>query len=276
MRAVAWFWILAACGRYGFEPSTAADGAVGGKVIGNSDGATASGDGGVAIDSPAGFGGYTLTDSTAPYVLLSGTVVPGFVVLADDENYAMTLPFTFKFYGVDYTSVTISMNGYLTFDTPVVGAETQLNDCGLDATPPGATIAVFWDDLYANNTAPSTGRLSYLSDGTAPDRRLTIEWRDMDAYYVAGANSFTQGVRVTHEVVLHETGTIEMRYGPRTAPAYPNKDCGADRHRGCSATIGLEASGSQLFDNVQCGTGSGPGPGYTPINEGRMFTFVPN
>jgi hypothetical protein len=271
MRIIASLCVLAGCGRFGFSP--AADS--GNATIMKPDGAPPS-DGGITIDSPLGFGSYTVTDTTAPYVLLNGAVVPGFVVLADDENYEMALPFTFEFYGIAYTAVTISMNGYLTFDTPVTGAETQVNDCGLDATPPGATIAVFWDDLYANNTAPSTGALSYLVDGTAPDRRLTVEWRDMDAYYPAGQNSFTQDVRVTHEVVLHETGTIEMRYGPRAAPLYPNKDCGADRHRGCSATIGLEAPGSQLFDNVQCGTSNGPGPGYTPIDEGRMFTFVPS
>jgi hypothetical protein len=272
VRSVVWLSVLAGCGRYGFDP--AAD--TSGTTIMKPDGAPLAGDGGVAIDSPQGFGTYVLTDTTAPYVPLSGSVVPGFVVLADDENYAMALPFTFPFYGIDYTSLTISMNGYVTFDPPVTGADTQVNDCGLNATPPGATIAVFWDDLYANNTAPSTGALSYLVAGAAPDRTLTIEWRDMDAYYPAGTNSFTQGVRVTHEVVLHETGTIEMRYGPRSPPTSPNKDCGSDRHRGCSATIGLEASGSQLFDNVQCGTSAGPGPGYTPIDEGHMFTFVPS
>ena len=265
--------LLAGCGRMGFDASTDAGASASMKAD-----AAPIGDGGgaITIDAPPGSGSYTLTDGTAAYVPLNGAVVPGFAVLADDENYTMALPFTFRFYGIDYTSVTISMNGYLTFDTPVTGAETENNDCGLDSSPPGATIAVFWDDLYANNTAPSTGALSYLADGTAPDRRFTVEWRDMDAYYPAGNNAFSQGVRVTHEVVLHETGTIEMRYGPRTPPAYPNKDCGADRHRGCSATIGLEASGSQLFDNDQCGTSTGPGPGYTPIDDGRMFTFVPN
>lgn len=264
---------LAACGRLGFDErgdgGTTASAKVDAAAVGSADA-------GIAIDAPLGAGSYTLTDGTAPYVNLSGTLVPGFAALADDENYTMTLPFTFVFYGISYTTVTISMNGYLTFDTPITGAETENNDCPLDATPPGATIAVFWDDLYANNTAPSTGALSYLAAGTAPDRTWAVEWRDMDAYYPAGNNSFTQGIRVTHEVVLHETGTIEMRYGPRTAPLYPNKDCGADRHRGCSATVGLEASGSKIFNNVQCGTSAGPGPGYTSIDEGRMFTFVPN
>jgi hypothetical protein len=265
---------LAACGRLGFDAVDGTD-AGSGESIGKPDIGPLV-DAGVTVDSPPGFGSYTFTDSTAPYVLLTGATVPGFAVQADDENYAMALPFTFTFYGIAYTSVTISMNGYVTFEDPIAGAETQRNDCGLDATQPGATIAVFWDDLYASAMAPSAGSLSYLFDGTAPDRRLTIEWRDLDAYYVAGSNAFTQGVRVTHSLVLHETGTIEMHYGPRSPPVSTNKDCGPDRHRGCSATIGLEAPGSQLFANVQCGTSAGPGPGYTPIDAGRAFTFVPN
>ena len=268
--------VLAGC-RYGFA-TTSADGdlgdvAISGDAIGKSDAAPVI-DGATSIDSPAGFGGYTLTDSTAPYVPLTGVVVPGFAASDDDQNYAMTLPFTFTFYGIAYTALTISMNGYVTFETAVAGVDTQVNDCGLDATSPGAMIAVFWDDLYANAAAPA-GALTYLVDGTSPDRRLTIEWRDMDAFYPAGPNAFSQGVRVTHALVMHETGTIEMAYGPRTPPTVPNKDCGADRHRGCSATIGLEASGSQLFDNVQCGTSTGPGAGYVPVDEGRKLTFVP-
>ena len=228
------------------------------------------------IDGTPGFGGYTITDTTAPYALLAGAPVAGFVAGADDENYPFALPFTFTFYGVPYTALTISMNGYVAFDAPASGADTSLNDCPMDTTAPGAMIALFWDDLYANPSAPSTGALAYQLSGAAPDRRLTVEWRDMDAFYPAGPNAFSQGVRVTQALVLHETGTIEMHYGPRLPPKSPNKDCGADRHRGCSATVGLEAPGSALFANVQCGTSAGPGPGYTPIDEGRLLLFVPN
>ncbi len=276
-RAVLLF--LAACGRFGFSGSGGDGGATNDGTddavvtVGKAD-APPMVDSGATIDDLPGMGGYTLTTGSAPYVPLAGTTVPGFALAADDDNYQFALPFTFPFYRVPYTTLTISVNGYVTFDPPVVGADTEYNDCPLDATPPGAMIAIFWDDLYASTVAPTAG-LSYAVTGTAPDRMLAIEWLDMDAYYVVGSNAFTQGVRVTHTLVLHESGTIEMHYGPRSPPAYPNKDCGADRHRGCSATVGLEAPGSALFDNVQCGTAAGPGPGYMPIDEGLLLTFVP-
>lgn len=230
-------------------------------------------------DSPAGMGMYTVESSTSPYTLLAGgTVVPGFVVPADDEGYALTIPFTFTFYGIMYSSVNISANGYVTFEAPVTGAETTTNDCPLDGTAPGATIAVFWDDLYASAAVMPFGTLTYAVTGTAPNRRLTIEWRDFDAFYIAGGgnNAFTQGVRVTQSLALREDNVIELHYGPRTPPTAANKDCGPDRHRGCSATVGLEASGAALFMPVQCGTALGPGPGYAPIDEGKKLVFTPS
>jgi hypothetical protein len=106
---------------------------------------------------------------------------------------------------------------------------------------------------------------------------LTVEWANLDAYYAAGGggNSFLQGIRVTHQVTIHETGVIEMHYGPRTPPVDKQKDCGADRHRGCSATIGLEAPASTAFKQVQCGSAAGPGPGYAPIDADHMIVFTP-
>ena len=81
-------------------------------------------------------------------------------------------------------------------------------------------------------------------------------------------------MRVTQKLVLHQTGAIELHYGPRTTTTV-NKDCGLDRPRGCSATVGIEASGGASSLMIQCGTAAGPLPGYSPINEGRLITFTP-
>lgn len=274
-RAVLLVGLVTGCGRLGFDASGLTSD--GGKPSAKPDASGIARDAGPVIDTPPGMGSYTVTQTTAPYTLLSGEPVPGFAVGADDENYALALPFSFVFYGVPYSQLTVSVNGYVTFGSPVTGTATSDNPCPLAGAPPDATVAVFWDDLYASDTAP-LGALSYAYGGAAPDRTLTIEWRDMDAFYTAGGgnNAFTQGVRVTQEVVLHETGVIEMHYGPRTPPTNANKDCGPDRHRGCSATVGLEAPGTTVLANVQCGTSAGPGPGYTPIDEGRLITFTPN
>lgn len=279
---------LAGCGRWGFAvPLDAVDGSEDVDAPGDADVDVAAPkpdaadlpDATIMPDAPAGMGDYTVAASTATFTpIMNGTVVPGFALKADDESFPLPLPFSFTFYGVPFTSVNVSANGYVTFDAPATGADTVSNDCPLDMTAPGATIAVFWDDLYATDVAPVASLTSKVT-GTAPNRAVTIEWKDFDAYYVAGSgnNSFTQGVRVTHQLVLHETGVIELRYGPRTPPPanLAGKDCGADRHRGCSATVGLEAPASMLFKNIQCGTAAGPGPGYMPIDDGKVITLTP-
>src|SRR5205085_897913 len=139
---------------------------------------------------------------------------------------------------------------------------------------PDAMIAVFWDDLLASAMYDPRGSITFLAEGTAPDRRFTIEWKDLDAFYKQGSNYFGQKLRVTHKLVLFETGTIELDYGPRTPPTY-DKDCGLDRHRGCSATIGIEASGGASAITQQCGTSTGPMAPFTPIDEGTRITFTP-
>lgn len=228
-------------------------------------------------DGPLGMGSYTVTDTTMPYtVLATPTTVPGFALLADDEAYPLALPFPFTFYGISYTTMSVSMNGYVTFAGAPTAVESRDNDCPAFDGVPDATIAVFWDDLYASDKAP-VGALGYAVTGSAPDRALVIEWRDLDAFYQSGSgnNAFTQGIRVTQSITLHENGVIELHYGPRTPPTSPNQDCGPNRHLGCSATVGLERPGAAMGALVQCGTATMLGAGWKATTEGRLITFTP-
>ena len=258
---------FAACGRFGFE---------GGDGVAKPDAPPAF-DSDPTIDSPIGLGDYTVTQSTTGYTPLAAAMpVPGFVGGADDEAYSLPLPFTFTFYGITYATVSVAVNGYLTFGVPPTGTDNFDNDCAIDATPPDALIAVFWDDLFASKMYTPYGSIGYAELGVAPDRRVEIEWRDLDAFYSTGGgnNNFTQLLRTTQKVVLHETGVIDLHYGPRTPPTR-NQDCGIDRHLGCSATVGLEAPSSTSSKMIQCGTKDGPLAGYTPLDEGRLITFTP-
>jgi hypothetical protein len=278
MRGVVVLLLLGACGRFGFNTAGSdANPDEDAQTSGKPDGAPTI-DADPSIDAAQGVGSYTITESVAAYASPAGAqIMPGFVAGADDENYPLALPFTFTFYGIAYTSLFASVNGFVTFGSPVSGAESYDNDCPINNSPPDATIAVFWDDLYFNPDA-LMGSISFAVDGASPDRRVTIEWRDLDAWYRAGAgnNYFNQNLRTTQKLTLHENGTIEIHYGPRSTPTDPNRDCGPQRHLGCSATVGLEAPGSTVTQMVQCGTAAGPLPGYQATAEGRRITFVPN
>lgn len=271
MRGVVVLALLGGCGRFGFDPSAAGDG---GSTV-KPDGAALV-DGDPLVDSPIGFGSYTVVDTTVPYASPAGAQpIAGFTADADDDNFALPLPFTFVFFGIPYTSVTASVNGFLTFGVPPVGVDSYENECPFDTTAPDATIAVFWDDLVASQLG--TPAMATATLGTAPDRAFVVEWRDLDAFYRAGSgnNSFSQGILVTQQVVLHESGAIDLHYGPRTAPAQ-DKDCGLARHEGCSASVGIEAPGSPIATPIQCGTALGPQAGFAPLVDGRKITLTPN
>lgn len=268
----------AGCGRAGFDALADGPPALGdaGDVIARGDAPLIPDADPAAPDAAIGSGGYTVAVTTAPYVApVGGTLVPGFMDGADEETWGVALPFPFTFYGLTYDTVTVSVNGFVTFAVPPTDpVESYDNDCPIDATAPDAMIAVFWDDLFASAMYDPRGSITFLAEGAAPDRRFTIEWKDLDAFYKQGANYFGQKMRVTHKLVLFENGAIELDYGPRTPPVY-DKDCGLDRHRGCSATVGIEASGGLSSMTQQCGTSAGPTPPFTPIDEGLRITYTP-
>ncbi len=273
--------LLASCGRWGFsEPDGGIGQALDGDGLpGDLDGDATGDDSAIdAMIDATNMATYTVaTSSGQTYTALPGAqTVPGFLTTADDESYAMTLPFTFKLYGVPYTVININANGFVTFSGTPTGVDTYLNDCLLDTTTPDATIAVFWDDLFSNTSAAPVASMTYAQDLAGADRWFAIEWRDFDAYFLAGGgnNHFSQGLRVTQQLVLHESGVIEMKYGPRSAPTL-DRDCGLARQQGCSATIGVEAAGNAPTKTIQCGTALGTVGAFTAIDAGRVFTLTP-
>jgi hypothetical protein len=228
-------------------------------------------------DSPPGSGSYTVVDTTAPFVgLADAPAIPGFIVDADDENFAVTLPFPFVFYRVTYDQMIVNVNGYVAFTTSLEGIPAGENQCPFTTGLPDAMIALFWDDLWATTISTPYGTIVAAVGGDPPNRTYTVEWRDMDAWYAQGNDWWNQGMRMTQQLVLHESGEIVMHYGPRVKTSdFKERDCGLDRHRGCSATIGLEGAGGAPVTLVQCGTAAGPATGYTPIDEGRLLHFTP-
>ena len=261
--------LLCACGRFGFDTPNA--------TSEEKPDAAETIDADPTIDAPIGMGSYTVTETSMPYVALdTADVAPAFAPGDDEALYTLELPFTFRYYGIDYTKVSISINGYVAFGAPAASPETYLNDCPIDGSAPDAMIAVFWDDLFASKMIMPYGVVRFAIAGATPNRALEVEWHDVDAYYHAGGgnNFFSQGIRITQKVVLHETGVIDLHYGPRTGSS-ETKDCGTQRYVGCSATVGLRAPSSSAKQTVQCGTELGFTGGAQPLVKDRMITFTP-
>jgi subtilisin family serine protease len=99
-------------------------------------------------------------------------------ITTDDAGQTVTLPFTFRFYGVDYTSAWICGNGFASFST----TSTAFTNEALPSATIGAAIAPLWDDLYP----PDGGQIAYYF--SAADQAFIIEWYQI-SHYPSGSAS---------------------------------------------------------------------------------------
>lgn len=134
---------------------------------------------------------YDLTSIT-PVATSTGTWTT--VSLTDDAvSSAITIPFTFKFFGNNYTQFIISSNGFMSFDL------ASPNACCTGANIPSSStpnniISLAWNDLYP----PGAGSVRYQTAGTAPNRRMIVQFNGIP--HCCGTSN-----PVTGEMVLYET-----------------------------------------------------------------------
>lgn len=134
----------------------------------------------------------------------------------DEFAGRIRLPFGFDFYGTTYDQVFISDNGYLNF---LAGEEGNAFPVSLpNGDPPNAAIYAFWQDLMIDDPASINSAVI----GDSPNRAVVIEY---DAMKAAGASG-----RLSFQVWLWESGTIDMLYGAN--PANPGD--------GRNAGVGIE------------------------------------
>lgn len=139
------------------------------------------------------------TDFTSYRQLGNGVVLTDDATCTDDTLFqSIVLPFTFTYCGVNFDTISVSSNGYLTF-----GASTTQVTSDVLATIPN-TIAAFATDLYACATNHD---LVYATYGVAPNRQFVVQWNNW-GLQPSGAGEFNVQVR------LYEgTNKIQILYG---------------------------------------------------------------
>jgi len=148
-----------------------------------------------------------------------------YLEMGDDDYTSVGIGFPFHFFGITYSGVKISSNGYLTFG--YVGDEYVNQPIPMPGEPSNL-LAPFWDDLV-----PSNGNgVFYKRTGTAPNRKFVAQWDNVPHY------STTE--KITFEAILYE-GTHEIVFQYHDVsfddPQYDN---------GKSATVGIENSSGSL------------------------------
>lgn len=177
---------------------------------------------------------YSEVDSNAYIVDQTGTYSPmaspitGTPVSLGDDQYSSALPigFTFNFFGIDYTDFYISSNGFIGFT-----AGLSSGCCSGQSLPNNSAtsnlIAFAWNDLDPGNGGqPSINLVQYTTVGTAPNRKMVMEFYNVDHY--------SSGNNVTVQVHLYETTNI-IEIHTTTMP-----------NTGSNHTQGIENSGGTI------------------------------
>jgi hypothetical protein len=184
---------------------------------------------------------YSYT-SIAPAGGGSGTLITG---TGNDWLTTINLPFTARFYGVAYASLTVAADGWIGFGAAAGGAQPWTNVGIPDADAPNGMISVFWDDLYPYEPTEG-GQIAYFWD--EPAGKFIVEYYEVPHFAPTTNHVTAQFVLYTSDVrpTVTNDNEIEVHYARFD---YDGPDTDQD------ATLGIENSegttGLQvLFDGL--------------------------
>lgn len=139
-------------------------------------------------DSGVVFDWIEISDIGTPVTALSGTW---------DGNATINLPFTFPFYGEEYESARVSVNGWIHFGSFTGNAFSNRE---IPSTQePTNFLAVLWDDLDMR----TTGTVYTYHDESA--NRFIVQWN-------AVPKSFNSGSSFTFQAILEQGGSVTYQY----------------------------------------------------------------
>ncbi len=117
----------------------------------------------------------------------NNNTIPGDVhLIMDDGSYTVNLPFTFRYYGVDYNSMTICSNGWVSFVTTWMA---DFNNLYIPAAlGPYAMVAPYWDDLKGMKVMTDSVNFVFndmriVNWYDQANNRYIVEWNDAYSQY---------------------------------------------------------------------------------------------
>ncbi len=245
-------------------------------ISANSGGYTASRDlsvmtGEIREDDPAGpdaYGYYCYDVTDVQYTEVptyewraidsTQTALPGVSLdLGDDETATVPIPFTFRYYGVNYNSITISSDGWI---SPIPTTDSHhSNRCVPSIWGPAAMIAGLWDDLDPGNDG-SPADIYYYYDGA--NYLFIIEFFEVE-HYPVGDNELFQFVLYDPNFYPTATGDaeIEVHYFRE-----PQQD---------DFTVAIENSSETIGLKYRCDASYGKGAAALTSSFAVKFTTDP-
>jgi hypothetical protein len=182
----------------------------------------------ITVVEPAPITRTLIFKKHSAYTELTGvTVLP---LALDDSTCRFQLPFQFTYDGVVYDSAQVSTNGWIElgkgseYATLGLTGTSRIGDLYNDnnllaySTRPNKVFSAWWDDLSMRpyQGATDSGEISYKVSGTEPSRVLTIQYKNIAAYFYNGTQiGFASNTRLNWQVKMYEgTNIIQFHYGP--------------------------------------------------------------
>ncbi|MDD4968311.1 MAG: T9SS type A sorting domain-containing protein [Paludibacter sp.] len=157
--------------------------------------------------------------STAQNAVLEDITGSTQLIPGSARNMASTVTgigFTFKFMAVDYTQFSVNSNGQFCFGSTVIPGT------GIDNPIAGMPLLV---PISGADSILGSGKVHYIVKGTAPNRILVVEWKDIIIPFPLNDNNppIAEFNLTQLQVILHETtGLIEFKYGVVNNNSVPN------------------------------------------------------
>jgi hypothetical protein len=173
---------------------------------------------------------YSYSTTSQSYRVITGTTLN----FADDSAAQITPGFPILFGGGSFSNLFVSSNGNVNFTTFFFDWDNSFL-----TTPPasaiGTLVAPFWDDLFS---VPGTAQnVFWAVTGSAPNRELVLEWRDVRHFNCNADGTAT----VRFQVVFFE-GSSDILFN--YADTAFGGGCAA-LDTGSSATIGVQTGSDQ-------------------------------
>jgi subtilisin family serine protease len=186
----------------------------------------------LAVGVPASAGDpYTIAEGSTAALTNGGSSIG----LTGDDRYAdFIMPFSFPFFGQNFTELTVSTIGNLYFSEPPL--RTGLPPGNLDNAddPPGSPralggykmIAGLWEDLDLNTTRRADAGVFVTSSPT----QVIFRWKAVPCHF--NGSACLGGANVDFEIELNSNGVIRTRYGGSDPDLVPTVGIGGGEQDG--------------------------------------------
>ena len=169
-------------------------------------------------------GNYQVSQTTSTYRTIVGTNLN----MDDDAVAFVGAPFLIPFGGGRFNGVFVSANGNASF----TGGFTNPANVALPVSQVATLLAPWWDDLFP--IAGTSQNVFWDVLGSAPNRELVVEWRDVRV----SACQTSATATIKFQIVFFESSdSVLFNYADTSVGGA----C-ASSDRGGSATVGLQTS----------------------------------